>query len=29
MRWYLDIASRKGVIKGYDLLKNGSEIPKP
>ena len=28
-RWYLDIAERKAVIKGYDLLKNGSEIPKP
>ncbi len=27
-RWYLEIASRKAVIKGYDLLKNGSEIPK-
>ena len=28
-RWYTDIASRDAVIKGYDLLKNGSEIPKP
>ena len=28
-RWYLDIANRDAVIKGYDLLKNGSEIPKP
>jgi len=28
-RWYLDIASREAVIKGYDILKNGSEIPKP
>ena len=28
-RWYLEIANRKAVIKGYDLLKNGSEIPKP
>ena len=28
-RWYLDIASREAVIKGYDLLKNDSEIPKP
>ena len=27
-RWYLDIASREAVIKGYDLLKNGSKIPK-
>jgi GST-like protein len=29
MRWYLDIANREAVIKGYDLLKNGSQIPKP
>ena len=28
-RWYLDIANREAVIKGYDLLKNGSKIPKP
>ena len=28
-RWYLDIAKRDAVIKGYDLLKDGSEIPKP
>ena len=28
-KWYLEIASRKGVIKGFDLLKNGSQIPKP
>ena len=28
-RWYLDIASREAVIKGYDLFKNGSKIPKP
>ena len=27
-RWYLDIASRDAVIKGYDLYNNGSEIPK-
>ena len=27
-RWYLEIATREAVIKGYDLLKNGSEIPK-
>jgi len=27
-RWYLDISNRNAVIKGYDLLKNGSEIPK-
>ena len=28
-RWYLDIANREAVIKGYDLLKDGSVIPKP
>ena len=28
-RWYLEIAGREAVIKGYDLLKNGSEIPRP
>jgi len=28
-KWYLDIASRDAVIKGYDLFKIGSEIPKP
>ena len=28
-RWYLDISKREAVIKGYDLLKNGSIIPKP
>ena len=28
-RWYLDIANREAVIKGYDLFKNGSKIPKP
>ncbi len=27
-KWYLDIASRDAVIKGYDLYNNGSEIPK-
>ena len=27
-RWYLDIASRDAVIKGYDLYNNGSSIPK-
>ena len=27
-RWYLDIANREAVIKGYDQLKNGSKIPK-
>ena len=26
--WYLDIASRDAVIKGYDLYNNGSSIPK-
>jgi len=25
----LDISKREAVIKGYDLLKNGSIIPKP
>tara|TARA_Y100000590_G_scaffold259866_1_gene291912 strand:- start:1158 stop:1784 length:627 start_codon:yes stop_codon:yes gene_type:complete len=28
-RWYSEIAKRESVIKGFDLLKNGSEIPKP
>ena len=27
-RWYLEIASRDAVIKGYDFFNNGSEIPK-
>ena len=27
-RWYLDIAERDAVIKGYDLYANGSIIPK-
>ena len=27
-RWYLEIASRDAVIKGYDLYNNGSTIPK-
>ena len=27
-RWYLDIANRDAVIKGYDQYNNGSEIPK-
>ena len=27
-RWYVEIAKRKAVVKGYDLLKNGSEIPR-
>ena len=28
-RWYTDIASRDAVIKGYDLLKNGSKVTRP
>ena len=28
-RWYLDISKREAVIKGYDLMKNGSSIPIP
>ena len=28
-RWYLDISNREAVIKGYDLMKNGSSIPMP
>ena len=27
-RWYKEIARREAVIKGYDLLKKGEEIPK-
>ena len=27
-RWYLDISSREAVIKGYDIFKDGAEIPK-
>ena len=27
--WYLDIASRDAVIKGYNFYSNGAEIPKP
>ena len=26
-RWYLDIAKRKAVIKGFDLMKKGETIP--
>ena len=26
-RWYLDIANRKAVIKGFDLMKTGETIP--
>ena len=29
LRWYLDISKRKAVIKGYDIMNNGSIIPKP
>jgi len=28
-KWYLNIANRDAVIKGYDLYNNGTEIPKP
>ena len=28
-RWYLEIAARKAVAKGYDLMKSGAVIPKP
>ena len=28
-RWYLEIAARKAVPKGYDLMKSGAVIPKP
>ena len=28
-KWYLEIANRESVIKGYDLMKNGTKIPKP
>ena len=28
-RWYLEIAGRKAVAKGYDLTKSGAVIPKP
>ena len=27
-RWYNEISSREGVIKGYDLLKKNENIPK-
>ena len=27
-KWYLDIANRDAVIKGYDLYNNGSSIPR-
>ena len=28
-RWYLDISNREAVIKGYNIFKDGSLIPKP
>ena len=28
-RWYVNIANREAVIRGYDLYNNGAEIPKP
>ena len=28
-RWYLDVASRDEVIKGYDFMNRGEVIPKP
>ena len=28
-RWYLEIADREAVIKGYDFMKRGELIPKP
>ena len=28
-RWYLEIADREAVIKGYDFMKKGETIPKP
>ena len=28
-RWYLDIAEREAVIKGYDFMNKGEPIPKP
>ena len=28
-RWYLEISERNAVIKGYDYLNKGEEIPKP
>ena len=27
-RWYKDISKREAVIKGFDVLKNGEQIPK-
>ena len=28
-RWYLEIANREAVIKGYDFMKKGEATPKP
>jgi len=28
-RWYLEIANREAVIKGYNFMKKGEKIPKP
>jgi|TARA_B000000557_G_C20675785_1_gene400891 GST-like protein len=28
-KWYIEIANREAVIKGFDFLKNGSKIPQP
>ena len=28
-RWYLEIAEREAVIKGYNFMKKGEIIPKP
>ena len=27
--WYMEISNRKAVIKGYDFMKKGLQIPKP
>ena len=29
MRWYIDIAGREAVIKGYDFMNKGEKIPSP
>ncbi len=28
-RWYVEISKREAVIRGYDLMKEGSKIPQP
>ena len=28
-KWYIEIANREAVIKGFDFLKNGSKISQP